>query len=636
MIYIQDNIGRFVKREKNEMYTKMECTNQLTQSTFTINIPIKQPNGKFYQDIRVIVPNGSYDYSLYIGDKLAYTGIFTNIIEVEKKEVNNAYNVEYNTITYTPNQKPIEIPERVLEINKNGEYDVTNFDKANVLVTEGVDCEEVIKQLQEEITDLESDKADLEDAINTLENEVANLEGEIVDKEADIVDLQDQINTITTYTITSNGTYAPEAGVLGWNEVVVNVPSSSTDCEDVITDLTNQINTLEAEKQALQGQLDSALGEIANLQSQIEELNSEIAQLNAEIEGLLLENQELKNTVADLQEKVNSVTSITINEEGTYVAPEGILGWNEIIVDIQEPVEPFVPEYLYIYNRSSNYMNFSYESDGEISPNFEYSYDGVDWNVWNIYTDLRIDVNEKLYLRGVNNYPISNSTNHFSGDSTGCDEVEIGGNIMSLVDGEGRTNTIPANYMFSYLFTEFYYTNVFIPGSGGEYSTSRVDLYLDNLKLPATELTEGCYDRMFFNTDIHAFPKILPATTLKPYCYNNMFCSTSAVYLEEILDAPILMGKYLELGCYNMMFYNQGGLHRVACWIEDISLSTMTTNNTSSWLVGTATYNTNYKKLYLLAEAEGDWEEYIRRHSTSFNGYKENYIPKEYLIYFNE
>lgn len=571
MIYIQDNIGRFVKREKNEMYTKMECTNQLTQSTFTINIPIKQPNGKFYQDIRVAVPNGSYDYSLYIGDKLAYTGIFTNIIEVEKKEVNNAYNVEYNTITYTPNQKPIEIPERVLEITENGEYDVTNFNKANVLV-EGTDCESIVKQLQEEITDLENDKADLEDAINTLENEVANLEGEIADKEADITDLQDQINTIGKYTITSNGTYAPEAGILGWNEVVVNVPSNGTNCDDIITDLTNQINALEAEKQALLEQLDKTLNNIEKLEAQIVELNTEIAQLNTEIEGLLLEKQQLENTVTDLQEKVNSVTSITINEEGTYVAPEGVLGYNEIIVDIQEPVKE-LPKYLWI-KPLTGYIKFSYTTDGTLSPNFEYSYNTKDWNVWD-YSELRIDENEKLYLRGLNNSPISNYTdnlnrNCFVAEGGGCDKVAIGGNLMALVDGEGTTKVIPADNMFNSLFRGFYSNLVYIPGSGGEYGEGDSELYLDELILPATTLTEGCYKSMFMNTSVISYPKELPATELKPYCYSQMFRTNDweGYSVQREKEAPTLYGKKLVKRCYEEMFYGCNNIANIVCLAE--------------------------------------------------------------------
>lgn len=549
MIYIQDNIGRFVKREKNEMYTKMECTNQLTQSTFTINIPIKQPNGKFYQDIRVVVPNGSYDYSLYIGDKLAYTGIFTNIIEVEKKEVNNAYNVEYNTITYTPNQKPIEIPERVLEITKNGEYDVTNFNKANVLVVEGTDCEDIVKQLQEEITDLENDKADLEDAINTLENEVQDLEGEIADKEADIIDLQDQINTIGKYTITSNGTYAPEAGILGWNEVVVNVPSEGTNCDDIITDLTNQINALEAEKQALLVQLDKALNNIEKLEAQIVELNTEITQLNTEIEGLLLEKQQLENTVTDLQEKVNSVTTITINEEGTYVAPEGVLGYNEIIVDIQEPEEPFVPEYLKFESNGVGYV--LYVTDGTLSPNLEISRDGVNFTPYGILGgSYSIEGNKPLYIRGVNNTQISDINNHFAFSIPNSNHrIYVSGNIMSLVDGEGRTKVIPDDNMFSYLFAN---------EEQGE------DIYFGDLTLPATTLTKGCYKGMFLNTKTSSVPSILPATTLQDECYESMFEGTN------IFNSPYIMAEYLQKDCLKHTFRRAGKLEHAFIFAKNL------------------------------------------------------------------
>ena len=291
-------------------------------------------------------------------------------------------------------------------------------------------------------------------------------------------------------------------------------------------------------------------------------------------DNAILENDlsNANNTLADLQDKVNSVTTITINEEGTYVAPEGILGWNEVIVNMQEPVEE-LPKYLWIKPLTGD-IYFEYTTDGTLSPNFEYSYNTTDWNVWD-YSALRIKENQKLYLRGVNNRQISNyqdnlNCNCFSANGQGCDQVAIGGNLMALVDGEGTTKVIPADNMFNSLFREFYSNLVYIPGSGGEYGVGESDLFLNELILPATTLTTGCYQSMFLNTRVLTYPKKLPATELKPYCYSQMFYTNDwvGVNVYRELDAPTLFGKTLENRCYEQMFYGCNNIANVICLAE--------------------------------------------------------------------
>lgn len=68
--------------------------------------------------------------------------------------------------------------------------------------------------------------------------------------------------------------------------------------------------------------------------------------------------------------------------------------------------------------------------------------------------------------------------------------------------------------------------------------------------LPSTELSEYCYQYMFFNSSICNTPE-LPAETLKEACYYGMFYNCH--YLEE---APVLNAKTLVSYCYSEMFYN--------------------------------------------------------------------------------
>ena len=110
------------------------------------------------------------------------------------------------------------------------------------------------------------------------------------------------------------------------------------------------------------------------------------------------------------------------------------------------------------------------------------------------------------------------------------------GNVMSLLFGDnfiGQTDLTGKNYAFYQLF----YSN-----------THLVDA--SNLILPATTLTEYCYDGMFDGcTSLTAAPE-LPATTLANRCYNGMFYGCTS-----LTAAPELPATTLAESCYRNMFY---------------------------------------------------------------------------------
>ena len=69
--------------------------------------------------------------------------------------------------------------------------------------------------------------------------------------------------------------------------------------------------------------------------------------------------------------------------------------------------------------------------------------------------------------------------------------------------------------------------------------------------LPATILTNNCYNSMFYScTNLVNAPK-LPATTLTSGCYYNMFNGCSS-----LTTAPELPATTLASGCYKFMFYS--------------------------------------------------------------------------------
>ena len=116
-------------------------------------------------------------------------------------------------------------------------------------------------------------------------------------------------------------------------------------------------------------------------------------------------------------------------------------------------------------------------------------------------------------------------------------KTEIYGNVMSLLKGKDNLEsavTIEANNAFYGLF------------AGAEKLVNNDER---QLVLPATTLTEGCYDNMFSGC-------------------------------KGIEKAPELPAPKLEKGCYQEMFYDCAKLNHVKCLATDIKAE----NSTKDWL----------------------------------------------------
>ena len=74
-------------------------------------------------------------------------------------------------------------------------------------------------------------------------------------------------------------------------------------------------------------------------------------------------------------------------------------------------------------------------------------------------------------------------------------------------------------------------------------------------KLPAMNLAEQCYSSMFFGCEALVSAPELPATTLAPLCYQTMFNNCS-----NLTKAPELPATTLAERCYEGMFSNCTGL----------------------------------------------------------------------------
>lgn len=118
-------------------------------------------------------------------------------------------------------------------------------------------------------------------------------------------------------------------------------------------------------------------------------------------------------------------------------------------------------------------------------------------------------------------------------------KIYVYGNAMSLINDEGdfsKDKTISGEYAFGALL----------------YANEKLFNHPEKeILLPATTLSEGCYDMMFRGCLSLSKAPELPATKLTPECYYQMFR-----YCTALTTAPALPATELTTECYYQMFYN--------------------------------------------------------------------------------
>lgn len=200
----------------------------------------------------------------------------------------------------------------------------------------------------------------------------------------------------------------------------------------------------------------------------------------------------------------------------------------------------------------------------------EYSTDGGNnWVTYTSETEISLaSEGDKVMFRG-NNAAYGDGGGH-STFSVTSGECYVYGNVMSLVNATAFpvVKTLTANNALRSLFD----------GCDGIYCHDS-----KKIVLPATTLTERCYDHMFFRCNNLTTAPALPATTLTVGCYANMFNRCS-----NLTTAPDLPATTLTRICYSNMFSNCKSLNYVKCLATDISAD----NCTGAWLSGVSSSGT--------------------------------------------
>lgn len=230
-----------------------------------------------------------------------------------------------------------------------------------------------------------------------------------------------------------------------------------------------------------------------------------------------------------------------------------------------QPVNPYESQYFTIEITQAGDLYLKSYTSSTTEPtliSYDYSLNNGAWQtvtetkIYLLGSELRyqtsvsfgsFSVGDKIRIRHTGSINDSIYKRRFEGTAY----FKVYGNIMSLLYGNsfiGKRSLI-STYEFSALFWN----------STSQQSYTHLD-DCENLVLPATTLTQGCYSSMF------------------EWC-------------ESITTAPILPATILVADCYSNMFDGCNSLNYVKCYATDISA----TNCLNRWLNNVSSTGTFYK-----------------------------------------
>ena len=319
-----------------------------------------------------------------------------------------------------------------------------------------------------------------------------------------------------------------------------------------------------------------------------------------------------------------------------------------------------VTAYQKPYVTLSTYLTFEIVSDGIInwvtedqsaSKTISYSKNGgVNWvDITSTTAGTSFDVsagdiimfkgNNTVYGKPTKRSTFNNSTAYFN----------VLGNIMSLIDSNSFSGitSLSSAHTFSKLFMNcnvLSAEDLLLPATIlSESCYEELFFYCYYLttapELPATTLAPYCYDMMFVSCEGLTKTPDLPATTLAPYCYAGMFddCTglvdashlvlpattlSEGCYLSMFLHnlsltkSPTLPASTLVKDCYNGMFGECPNLRYIKCLATDISAS----NCTSNWVNGV-----DYTGTFVKNSIMTGW-------TTGFNGIPNGWVTEDYTL----
>ena len=189
--------------------------------------------------------------------------------------------------------------------------------------------------------------------------------------------------------------------------------------------------------------------------------------------------------------------------------------------------------------------------------NLKYSFDKKNWVSWDyVNNSISLPAGQIVYFKGNNSNGFTTSSYDYSNFIISRGQVNLLGNIKSLISETNFKNVLLPNSAFSYIFknnsllistkklilnttSNFCYQGMF------QGCTSLIDAP----ELSSTSLSSHCYQYMFQGcTSLTEAPE-LPAKYITEFAYARMFQGCTS-----LTEAPELPGESLYNSCYHSMF----------------------------------------------------------------------------------
>ena len=226
-------------------------------------------------------------------------------------------------------------------------------------------------------------------------------------------------------------------------------------------------------------------------------------------------------------------------------------------------------------------IHVTFDDGLDLAKPITYTKNGVEYSGGTTNFDITVSAGDIVTFHSTNaalGKLVGYSYKHLSIKPT--NRCYIYGNIMSLIDDAGDFATdkiIGDKYALYALFSE---------------ANKLENDPAKDILLPATTLTEYCYNELFSGCSALTKAPALPATVLKLRCYEHMFweCTSlteasvmSATTVDDycchdmfykctnLVKAPELLATTLAQYCYNGMFWGCSKLNYLKCLATDVS-----------------------------------------------------------------
>ena len=217
--------------------------------------------------------------------------------------------------------------------------------------------------------------------------------------------------------------------------------------------------------------------------------------------------------------------------------------------------DPYIPTKAPTLTATADNSSVKLVKVGTLSNEFEVNV-GNGWTPYNLGTSITRNSGETVQFRCVNHPTTQSGSNYIHFEMSGV--FEASGDCNSLLS-PNYASILSLNG-YAYAFYKLFYGCESLTTAPKLPATKLTDYCYDGMflrctalvqapELPATKLAVSCYDGMFSGcTSLTQVPS-LPAMELKENCYRAMFLMCTA-----LVQAPELPATKLAVSCYNQMF----------------------------------------------------------------------------------